>query len=114
MLGSISDAALSFAKSVLEDVVGGFTQQQSLIEDMVAMPIKMMMDEITENVWRGKGSEAFKNDCAQLIAQEVTGIIGGITTKTNNLRTVANTLEQCEDNTARKLRSRVGDRARFY
>jgi uncharacterized protein YukE len=83
-------ALLRFARQIVQSVLGQLTQQLNVVEEMALSPMKMMVQQVTGGVWKGKGANAFVEEVSSLM-------IPGVGTVGQHIRMVSTNLKRASD-----------------
>jgi uncharacterized protein YukE len=99
---------LSFARSVVDGVLGQITSQLNFVNDSALAPINSMVDAVTGGVWRGKGADAFVAEMKGSVIPEIGSITGSIGSIGGAIRKGEEIIEQA-DNAVAGIINGLGD-----
>lgn len=110
----IDDALIRMARQVLDGVLGQFTNQLRVVEDMAMNPLKAIVQQVVGGVWIGDGADAFVNHVSSIAIPGVGTVGNQITTMTANIQFARDTIDKADEDVNRLIDSRITDTFKFY
>jgi uncharacterized protein YukE len=99
---------LRLARAVLATVLTQLMQQFNVVQDQALSPMRMMVQQVTNGVWRGEGANAFVNEVSSLMIPGV-GVVGNnITMMSNNIRFAMDVMDRA-DQQVNTIANSLGD-----
>lgn len=88
---------LRVARAVLSTVLSQLTQQLDVVQDQALSPMRMMVQQVTNGVWRGEGANAFVNEVSQMMIPGVGQVGDNITMISDNIRFAMDVMERADE-----------------
>ena len=88
---------LRVARAVLSTVLSQLTQQLDVVQDQALSPMRMMVQQVTNGVWRGEGANAFVNEVSQMMIPGVGQVGDNITMIIDNIRYAMDVMERADE-----------------
>jgi uncharacterized protein YukE len=96
----ILGGVLKLVTSKVSDLIGGLTNQQNMIQELVQSPLQSMISEVSGGIWTGDGANAFMDEVNGTFlptSQNVHDSIGGIR---DSISTAQETIEAADSKAA--------------
>ncbi len=109
---SILGSILNFSRAAVSLANKAIDAQKSAIGVMIAVPIRAMVDAVTEGKWKGKGADAFKREMEEVVLKQLTSMGGSLDTLNANVNKASSIMENAENqacNLINKLGGLFGD-----
>ena len=83
---SIMSVLLRFARQVVQNVLSQLMQQFNVVQEQAFKPMQMMVQQVTNGVWVGKGADAFVEEVSSIMMPGVGKIGDGINLFSKNIQ----------------------------
>ena len=70
----------SFIQDAIDGIIGSIMNQFSFIQDLITTPLRALVNQVMQGVWKGNGADKFVAE----MTNEVIPMIAGILTGTQN------------------------------
>jgi uncharacterized protein YukE len=94
---SIMSVLLRFARQVVQNVLSQLTQQFNIIQEQAYKPMQMMVQQVTNGVWVGKGADAFVEEVSSLMMPGVGKIGDGINQFSKNIQNAMDVMDRADE-----------------
>jgi uncharacterized protein YukE len=102
------------ARAVVQSVLAQLMQQFNIVEDQGLQPMRMMVQQVTDGVWRGQGANAFVDEVSSLMIPGVGRVGENIQTVHSNLDRAVNVIDTADSQVNQMVSSRLVDTFNFY
>jgi uncharacterized protein YukE len=102
-MGFLKKFLLRMARKVLEGVLSQLTRQLNIIQDQALSPMRTIVNSITDEVWRGEGAEAFKEEVSGLMIPGVGQVAEHITAISANIRFAMDVIDRADEEVNKKV-----------
>lgn len=107
-------ALIRMARAVVQSVLAQLMQQFNIVEDQGLQPMRMMVQQVTDGVWRGQGANAFVDEVSSLMIPGVGRVGENIQTVHSNLDRAVNVIDTADSQVNQMVSSRLVDTFNFY
>ncbi|MBX3010467.1 MAG: hypothetical protein KF832_03130 [Caldilineaceae bacterium] len=99
----VSKALLRFARAMVQTALSQLTQQFNVVQQQAHRPMQMMIQQVTNGVWVGRGADAFVQEVSSLAMPKVDQIGQRITRTQKNIQFACD----CIDKADQQVRTKV-------
>lgn len=92
----ISRAVIRFALRVVESVTAELARQINVVEEEALNPLKVIVQSVTDGVWRGKGADAFVEEVSNLAIPGLGQVGDGIRTFQGNVERASQIMTEAD------------------
>lgn len=89
-------ALLRFARQVVQNVLSQLNQQLNIVESAALSPMRTMVQQVSNGVWRGQGANAFVDEVSSLMIPGVGQVGQHITFVSTNLQRASDIIDQAD------------------
>lgn len=93
---AISDAALKFARGIVDGIAGQILQQTGIVEDLMGN-MRNMLQPVLNGAWTGNGADSFVEEVQSRLLPEIAALIASIGGFSINLNFATETIDQADD-----------------
>jgi hypothetical protein len=93
---------IRMARKVLEGVLSQLTRQVNILEDMALSPMRTIVNSMTDEVWRGEGAEAFKEEVSGLFIPGVGRVSEHITSISSSISFAMDVIDRADEEVSKK------------
>ena len=94
---------IRFARKVVESVMSQLTQQLDIVEEQALSPMRVIVESVTDEVWRGQGAAAFKEEVAGLMIPGVGQVTEHISTMNSNIQFAIDVIDRADADVKNKV-----------
>jgi hypothetical protein len=105
---------MRLARKVLENVLGQLTQQFNVVQEQALAPIRMIVQSVTDGMWKGDGADAFVQEVSSLMIPGVGKVGSNITSMNSKLQQARDIMDQADQAVSRIVSSKLEDVFNFY
>ncbi|MCB9420419.1 MAG: WXG100 family type VII secretion target [Ardenticatenaceae bacterium] len=105
---SILSVLLRFARQVVQNVLSQLMQQFNIVQEQAYKPMQMMVQQVTNGVWVGKGADAFVEEVSSLMMPGVGKIGDGINKFSKNIQNAMDVMDRADEQVSGIINS-LGD-----
>jgi uncharacterized protein YukE len=102
------------ARAVVQSVLSQLTQQINIVQEQSLQPMRMMIQAVTDGVWRGEGANAFVEEVSSLMIPGVGQVAEDVQTWHANLSRAVDVIDNADAQVNQLISSRLGDTFSFY
>jgi uncharacterized protein YukE len=110
----IKKMLMRLARKVLDNVLQQLMQQFNTVQELALAPMRMMIQQVTGGIWRGRGADAFVEEVSSLMIPGVGRVAEQIQTYSGNLQFARDVMDRADESVDRLIKSRVFDAFKFY
>lgn len=114
IFGGIQKLLIRLARKVLDNVLQQLMQQFNVVQEAALAPMRMMIQQVTDGVWRGAGANAFVEEVSNLMIPGVGRVGNSIQSMSSNLTFARDTIEKADEDVQRLISSKLVDAFKFY
>ncbi len=111
---SVRSALIRLARAVVQSVLSQLMQQLNIVQEQGLQPMRMMIQAVTDGVWRGEGANAFVEEVSSLMIPGVGQVADDIQMVHNNLNNAVDVIDNADAQVNQLISSRLGDTFAFY
>lgn len=105
MFGLVKKVLIRFARKVVEGVISQLMQQLDIVNEQALNPMRVIVDSITDEVWRGQGAEAFKEEVSSMMIPGVGKVANHINTMSSNIKFAIDVIDRADAEVNKKVLS---------
>lgn len=105
---------MRFARKVVESVLSQLNQLLKTVQDMAMAPMRQMIQQVTNGVWRGNGANAFVQEVSSLMIPGVGKVATTITGLGNNLKHAQSVVDRADEEVSKIVKSKITDAFKFF
>ena len=94
---SIMSVLLRFARQVVQNVLSQLMQQFNVVQEQAFKPMQMMVQQVTNGVWVGKGADAFVEEVSSIMMPGVGKIGDGINLFSKNIQNAMDVMDRADE-----------------
>jgi uncharacterized protein YukE len=94
---SIMSVLLRFARQVVQNVLSQLMQQFNIVQEQAYKPMQMMVQQVTDGVWVGKGADAFVEEVSSIMMPGVGKIGDGIDRFSKNIQNAIDVMDRADE-----------------
>jgi hypothetical protein len=99
---------LRFARAMVQQALSQLTQQLNIVQDQAYKPMQMMVQQVTNGVWVGKGADQFVQEVTSLAMPNVDRIGQQIVRTQQNINFAIDTIDKADEQVRAKVNA-LGD-----
>jgi len=96
MFGAVTKLLMKIAKAVLQQVLQGLQQQLKTVEDEAMQPMRQVLEQVSNGVWKGVGADAFVDEVSSIHLPGAGVVREQINTFHGNLVRAAEIMEEAD------------------
>ncbi len=94
---SIFGSIFNFSRIAAQMAQKVIDAQKIAIRQMVAIPVQVMVNAVTEGKWKGKGADAFKREMSEVVLKQLTNMGSSLDILGSNVKRAQAVMENCEN-----------------
>lgn len=110
----IKKLLMRLARKVLNGVLSQLKGLLSMVQDMAMAPMRQMIQQVTNGVWRGNGANAFVQDVSSKMIPGVEKVAATLTGMGNNLTFAQGVIDRADDEVSKLVKSKLTDVFKFF
>jgi len=101
----IKKALLRLARQVVQGVLSQLMQQFNIVRESALSPMRMIVQQVTNGVWRGDGANAFVEEVSSLMIPGVGQVAEHISIMHKNLQRAVDVIDRADQQVNSKVNS---------
>lgn len=99
---------LRFARAMVQQALSQLTQQLNIVQDQAYKPMQMMVQQVTNGIWVGRGADQFVQEVTSLAMPSVDRIGQQIVKTQQNINFAIDTIDKADEQVRGKVNA-LGD-----